>query len=77
MGRPLGQALNSALRRLRRTLFPHRPPDAAWTTEVHAVSGDAREVLAQAMRPFYGAEYLDTVVDTAVTALAEAGLLDD
>lgn len=44
-------------------------------TEVEG-GGDPREILARAMRPFYGSEYLDTVVDAAVEALVEAGLID-
>lgn len=37
----------------------------------------AAKVLARAMRPFYGAEFLDSVVAAAVDALVEAGLLAD
>lgn len=36
---------------------------------------NASEILTRAMRPFYGAEFLDTVVDAAVDALTSAGVL--
>lgn len=66
------------LSRLAAEAWGHRHVDnGEWNVSPLASTetADAREVLTRAMRPFYGADYLDTVVDAAIDALARADLL--